>query len=116
MLLRLLKNGSGVTAIEYGLVAVAAVTVTSTVGTNLSSTFNTLANSSDRRIGKWGAAAPAHQPLPRSQGRRRSRMEIVGALVVAGLCHDFVSLDTRRLKVKFLAEQIYGIFRIGAVA
>jgi pilus assembly protein Flp/PilA len=39
----------GATAIEYGhiaaLIAVAAVTVMGTVGTNLSSTFNTVANS-----------------------------------------------------------------------
>ncbi|HEV2098171.1 MAG TPA: Flp family type IVb pilin [Stellaceae bacterium] len=44
---KLLKNESGVTAIEYGLIAaliaVAAVTVMGTVGTNLSNTFNTVA-------------------------------------------------------------------------
>ena len=44
---RLLKNEDGATAIEYGLIAaliaVAAVTVMGTVGTNLSSTFNTIA-------------------------------------------------------------------------
>jgi pilus assembly protein Flp/PilA len=43
----LLKNESGATAIEYGLIAaliaVAAVTVMGTVGTNLSSTFSTVA-------------------------------------------------------------------------
>jgi pilus assembly protein Flp/PilA len=43
----LLKNESGATAIEYGLIAaliaVAAVTVMGTVGTNLSNTFNTVA-------------------------------------------------------------------------
>lgn len=43
----LLRDQSGVTAIEYGLIAaliaVAAVTVMGTVGTNLSSTFNTVA-------------------------------------------------------------------------
>ena len=47
-ILKLLKNESGATAIEYGLIAaliaVAAVTVMGTVGTNLSSTFNTVAN------------------------------------------------------------------------
>ena len=46
-LIKLLKNEDGATAIEYGLIAaliaVAAVTVMSTVGTNLSSTFNTVA-------------------------------------------------------------------------
>jgi pilus assembly protein Flp/PilA len=46
---RLLKNEDGVTAIEYGLIAaliaVAAVTVMGTVGTNLSKTFNTIAGS-----------------------------------------------------------------------
>jgi pilus assembly protein Flp/PilA len=45
---RLLKDEDGATAIEYGLIAaliaVAAVTVMGTVGTNLSSTFNTVAN------------------------------------------------------------------------
>jgi len=44
---RLFKSEDGVTAIEYGLIAaliaVAAVTVMGTVGTNLSSTFNTIA-------------------------------------------------------------------------
>ena len=44
---RLLKSEDGVTAIEYGLIAaliaVAAVTVMGTVGTNLSSTFSTVA-------------------------------------------------------------------------
>ncbi|HEX3884920.1 MAG TPA: Flp family type IVb pilin [Stellaceae bacterium] len=43
----LLRDQSGVTAIEYGLIAaliaVAAVTVMGTVGTNLSSTFSTVA-------------------------------------------------------------------------
>jgi pilus assembly protein Flp/PilA len=46
-LIELFKNEDGATAIEYGLIAaliaVAAVTVMSTVGTNLSSTFNTVA-------------------------------------------------------------------------
>lgn len=45
--LKLLKNQDGATAIEYGLIAaliaVAAVTVMGTVGTNLSSTFNSVA-------------------------------------------------------------------------
>jgi pilus assembly protein Flp/PilA len=45
---KLLKNESGVTAIEYGLIAaliaVAAVTVMGTVGTNLTSTFSTVAS------------------------------------------------------------------------
>jgi pilus assembly protein Flp/PilA len=45
---RLLRNEEGATAIEYGLIAaliaVAAVTVMGTVGTNLSSTFNSVAN------------------------------------------------------------------------
>ena len=45
----LLRDESGATAIEYGLIAalisIAAVTIMSTVGTNLSSTFNTVANS-----------------------------------------------------------------------
>ena len=45
----LLRNEDGVTAVEYGLIAaliaVAAVTVMSTVGTNLNSTFQTVANS-----------------------------------------------------------------------
>jgi pilus assembly protein Flp/PilA len=45
--LRLISDTSGVTAIEYGLIAaliaVAAVIIIGTVGTNLSSTFNTIA-------------------------------------------------------------------------
>ena len=44
---KLLCNEDGATAIEYGLIAalisIAAVTVMSTVGTNLSSVFNTVA-------------------------------------------------------------------------
>jgi pilus assembly protein Flp/PilA len=47
LLARLLKDDRGATAVEYGLIAaliaVAAVTVMGTVGTNLSSTFNTIA-------------------------------------------------------------------------
>jgi len=45
---RLLKNEDGATAIEYGLIAaliaVAAVTVLTTVGTRLTNTFQTVAN------------------------------------------------------------------------
>jgi pilus assembly protein Flp/PilA len=45
---QLLCDDSGATAIEYGLIAaliaVAAVVVMGQVGTNLSSTFNTVAN------------------------------------------------------------------------
>ena len=47
ILLSLLSDENGATAIEYGLIAaliaVAAVVVMGTVGTNLSSTFNTVA-------------------------------------------------------------------------
>jgi pilus assembly protein Flp/PilA len=46
-IIKLLKDENGVTAIEYGLIAalisVAAVVVLGTVGTNLSTTFNTIA-------------------------------------------------------------------------
>ena len=46
---KLLTDQSGATAIEYGLIAaliaVAAVVVMGTVGTNLSSTFNNVATS-----------------------------------------------------------------------
>ena len=42
--LRLINDRRGVTAIEYGLIAVASVVVMGTVGTNLSSTFSTVAN------------------------------------------------------------------------
>jgi pilus assembly protein Flp/PilA len=46
---KLIKDESGVTAIEYGLIAaliaVAAVTVMTTVGTNLSTTFSKVAAS-----------------------------------------------------------------------
>jgi pilus assembly protein Flp/PilA len=45
---RLLRDDSGATAIEYGLIAaliaVAAVTVLGTVGTNLTTTFGTVAS------------------------------------------------------------------------
>jgi pilus assembly protein Flp/PilA len=45
---KLFHDEDGATAIEYGLIAaliaVAAVTVMGTVGTNLSSTFNTVAS------------------------------------------------------------------------
>jgi pilus assembly protein Flp/PilA len=47
VLMRLLDDKTGATAIEYGLIAaliaVAAVAVMGTVGTDLSSTFNTVA-------------------------------------------------------------------------
>jgi pilus assembly protein Flp/PilA len=46
-LIRLCKNEDGATAIEYGLIAaliaVAAIAAFQLVGTNLSSTFNTVA-------------------------------------------------------------------------
>ncbi|HYU13903.1 MAG TPA: Flp family type IVb pilin [Stellaceae bacterium] len=46
-LTKLFKNQDGATAIEYGLIAaliaVAAVTIMGTVGTNLVSTFTTVA-------------------------------------------------------------------------
>ena len=46
-LARFLRDESGATAIEYGLIAaliaVAAVTVLGTVGTNLTATFSTVA-------------------------------------------------------------------------
>jgi pilus assembly protein Flp/PilA len=47
LVMKFLQNEDGATAIEYGLIAaliaVAAVTVMGTVGTNLSSTFNSVA-------------------------------------------------------------------------
>jgi len=46
-LTKLFKNQDGATAIEYGLIAaliaVAAVTIMTTVGSNLTSTFTTVA-------------------------------------------------------------------------
>ena len=46
-LMKLIKNQDGATAIEYGLIAaliaVAAVAAMTTVGGNLSTTFNTVA-------------------------------------------------------------------------
>ena len=46
--IRFLRNDSGATAIEYGLIAalisVAIVTVLGTVGTNLNATFTSLAS------------------------------------------------------------------------
>ena len=48
LLQRLLRDDNGATAIEYGLIAaliaVAAVTVLGTVGTNLTTTFGTVAS------------------------------------------------------------------------
>ena len=48
LLMNLIKNESGVTAIEYALIAaliaVAAITAFTLVGTNLSTTFTTIAN------------------------------------------------------------------------
>jgi pilus assembly protein Flp/PilA len=47
-MINLFKNEDGATAIEYGLIAaliaVAAVTVLGTVGTNLTATFTTVSN------------------------------------------------------------------------
>jgi pilus assembly protein Flp/PilA len=47
VLRRLIEDSRGVTAIEYGLIAaliaVAAVVVMGTIGSNISSTFNTVA-------------------------------------------------------------------------
>lgn len=47
-LIKLFRNEDGATAIEYGLIAaliaVAAVTVMGTVGTNLKTTFSTVAS------------------------------------------------------------------------
>ena len=49
ILKKFLRNESGATAIEYGLIAalisVVIITAVSTVGTNLSATFNTVAGS-----------------------------------------------------------------------
>jgi pilus assembly protein Flp/PilA len=46
---KLVKDESGVTAIEYGLIAaliaIAAITMMTTVGTNLTKTFSQVANS-----------------------------------------------------------------------
>jgi len=46
---RLLADAVGVTALEYGLIAaliaVAAVTLMSTIGTSLTNTFNTISGS-----------------------------------------------------------------------
>ena len=48
LLSKFIKNETGATAIEYGLIAagisVAIVTVVGTVGTNLNTTFTTIAN------------------------------------------------------------------------
>ena len=47
-IVKVLRNEDGATAIEYGLIAaliaVAAVTVMGTVGTNLKTTFSTVAS------------------------------------------------------------------------
>lgn len=48
MIAKIFKNEEGATAIEYGLIAaliaVAAITAMSTLGTNLSNTFTTVSN------------------------------------------------------------------------
>ncbi len=48
LIARFLKNESGATAIEYGLIAagiaVAIIVAVQTVGTNLTNTFNNVAN------------------------------------------------------------------------
>jgi pilus assembly protein Flp/PilA len=48
LFISLMRNENGATAIEYGLIAaliaVAAVTIMGTVGTNLTATFTTIAN------------------------------------------------------------------------
>lgn len=48
LILRLVRDENGVTAVEYGLIAaliaVAAISVMATVGTNLSNTFSAIAN------------------------------------------------------------------------
>ena len=49
MIKKLFKNEEGATAIEYGLIAaliaVAAITAMSSLGSNLSNTFNSVSNS-----------------------------------------------------------------------
>lgn len=49
---RFIKDESGATAIEYGLIAaliaVVIITAVSTVGTNLSGTFNNIGNAVNR--------------------------------------------------------------------
>lgn len=59
LLSRFAKDESGATAIEYGLIAglisVAIITVLGTVGTNLTATFQTVAD----KLGGGGGAAPA---------------------------------------------------------
>jgi pilus assembly protein Flp/PilA len=48
LITRLIKDENGVAAIEYGLIAaliaIAGISVMQTVGTNLSSTFSTIAS------------------------------------------------------------------------
>ncbi len=48
MIKKIFRNEDGATAIEYGLIAaliaVAAITAMSTLGTNLAKTFNTVSN------------------------------------------------------------------------
>lgn len=43
LLAALLKNKFGVTAVEYALIAAAAITITTTTGGNMSRTFSTVA-------------------------------------------------------------------------
>jgi pilus assembly protein Flp/PilA len=57
---KMFKNEEGATAIEYGLIAaliaVAAIAAMQSIGTNLGTTFNSVA---DNLAGEEAAAAPA---------------------------------------------------------
>jgi pilus assembly protein Flp/PilA len=75
LLCELSQSEDGATAIEYGLIAaliaVAAVTVMATVGTNLSSTFNTVASALSVDKGR-----PAQIGRPLLLGSARSLREV----------------------------------------
>jgi len=64
----LVRDEQGATAIEYGLIAaliaVAAITAMTTLGENLTSTFDTVANEMGGASGGGTAPAPAPAPAP----------------------------------------------------
>ena len=79
---QLMRDENGATAIEYGLiaalVAVAAVGAMTTVGTNLSTTFNNVATKlyNERTLGRQ-----------RCGGRPRAALHILARLMPGRLCH-----------------------------
>jgi pilus assembly protein Flp/PilA len=83
---RLLRDDSGATAIEYGLIAaliaVAAVTVLGTVGGNLTQTFQTVAD----KLQKRGAAPPVGGAAASQQDWHSGRPRAAELFCAAASC------------------------------